>query len=51
MTSLAEVTGRSGLLTCFRKRVAWRFAQEQGLRQRIVSRERALPAAAPAAAA
>jgi len=42
-TSLAEVTGRTGLLPCFRKRIAWRFAQECGLRQRIVSPARALP--------
>jgi len=42
-TSLAEVTGRPApLLPCFRKRLAWRFAQECGMRQRIVSRERAL---------
>jgi hypothetical protein len=45
-TSVAEVTGRSGLLPCFRKRVAHRFAQEVGLRQRIVSPQRALPATA-----
>jgi lipoyl(octanoyl) transferase len=44
-TSLAAETGRDGdLLPCFRKRVAWRFAQEQGMRQRLVSRERALGA-------
>ncbi|MBX5439921.1 MAG: lipoyl(octanoyl) transferase LipB [Solirubrobacteraceae bacterium] len=45
-TSLAEVTGRTGLLPCFRKRIAWRFAQECGLRQRIVSPARSLPAPA-----
>jgi lipoate-protein ligase B len=49
-TSLSEVTGRSGLLACFRKRIAYRFAQEVGERQRIVSRERALPSTAPAGA-
>jgi lipoyl(octanoyl) transferase len=42
-TSVAEVTGRSGTLRCVRKRVAWRFAQECGLRQRLVSPARALP--------
>jgi lipoyl(octanoyl) transferase len=42
-TSLAEVTGATGaLLPCFRKRLAWRLAQACGMRQRIVSRERAL---------
>jgi lipoate-protein ligase B len=45
-TSVAEVSGRDGLLRCVRKRVAWRFAQECGLRQRLVSPARALPAAA-----
>jgi lipoyl(octanoyl) transferase len=46
-TSLQQASGRSGpLLPCFRKRLAWRFAQEHGMRQRLVSRERALPAAA-----
>jgi lipoyl(octanoyl) transferase len=44
-TSVAEVLGRSGTLRCMRKRVAWRFAQECGLRQRLVSPQRALPAA------
>jgi lipoyl(octanoyl) transferase len=43
-TSVAEVLGRSGTLRCMRKRVAWRFAQECGLRQRLVSPQRALPA-------
>ncbi|HEU4656274.1 MAG TPA: lipoyl(octanoyl) transferase LipB [Capillimicrobium sp.] len=46
-TSLALETGREGpLLPCLRKRVAWRFAQECGMRQRLVSPARALPAAA-----
>jgi lipoyl(octanoyl) transferase len=40
MTSLSAETGRSGGMQCFRKRVAWRFAQAYGLRQRIVSLER-----------
>ena len=33
-------TGRTGGMRCFRKRVAWRFAQAFGLRQRIVSPRR-----------
>lgn len=50
-TSLALETGRDDdPMPCFRKRVAWRYAQALGLRQRLVSRERALAAAAPAAA-
>jgi lipoyl(octanoyl) transferase len=36
MTSLHLETGRTGGMSCFRKRVAWRFAQAYGLRQRIV---------------
>jgi lipoyl(octanoyl) transferase len=40
MTSLCKETGRTGGMSCFRKRVAWRFAEAYGLRQRIVSRER-----------
>ncbi|UGS33929.1 lipoyl(octanoyl) transferase LipB [Capillimicrobium parvum] len=49
-TSVAEQTGATGArLPCLRKRLAWRFAQECGMRQRIVSRERALaPLLAPA---
>jgi lipoyl(octanoyl) transferase len=42
MTSLAAETGRAGdPMPCFRKRVAWRFAQAAGRRQRLVSPERA----------
>ncbi len=37
MTSLYVETQRSGGMSCFRKRMAWRFAQAYGLRQRIVS--------------
>ncbi len=37
MTSLYLETGRTGGMSCFRKRVAWRFAGAYGLRQRIVS--------------
>jgi lipoyl(octanoyl) transferase len=40
MTSLYLETGRTGGMSCFRKRVAWRFAEAYGLRQRIVSLER-----------
>ena len=48
-TSVAEVTGAPGTLRCLRKRVAWRFAQECGLRQRLVSPARGLPGARPRA--
>src|SRR3954467_879589 len=40
MTSLYKETGLTGGMGCFRKRVAWRFAQAYGLRQRIVSLDR-----------
>ena len=40
MTSVCRETGRAGQLACFRKRVAWRFAEAFDMRQRIVSRER-----------
>jgi lipoate-protein ligase B len=42
MTSLYKETGRVGALGCFRKRVAWRFSEAYGLRQRIVSLDRLL---------
>jgi lipoate-protein ligase B len=42
MTSLYKETGRTGGMGCFRKRVAWRFADAYGLRQRIVSLDRLL---------
>ncbi|MDQ3933303.1 MAG: lipoyl(octanoyl) transferase LipB [Actinomycetota bacterium] len=45
MTSLLAETGRTGAMRCFRKRMAWRFAQAMGRRQRIVSAERLLDAA------
>ena len=48
MTSLYKETRRTGGMSCFRKRVAWRFAEAYGLRQRIVSLDR-LRAAAPVA--
>ncbi len=40
MTSLYKETRRLDGMSCFRKRVAWRFAEAYGLRQRIVSPER-----------
>ena len=36
MTSIALETGRTGGLPCFRKRVAYAYAQAHGMRQRIV---------------
>jgi lipoate-protein ligase B len=40
MTSVARETGRGRALPCFRKRMAWRFAEAFGRRQRIVSARR-----------
>jgi lipoyl(octanoyl) transferase len=41
MTSVAvESVGRAPFLPCFRKRMAWRFAEAHGSRQRLVSRAR-----------
>ena len=42
MTSVARETGRERSLPCFRKRMAWRFAEAFGLRQRLVSGRRLL---------
>jgi len=42
MTSVAQETGRAGSLPCFRKRMAYRFAEAFGRRQRLVSLERLL---------
>ncbi len=42
MTSLYLNTGLTGGMDCFRKRVAWRFAQAFGKRQRLVSLDRML---------
>jgi lipoyl(octanoyl) transferase len=42
MTSLYKETGHLDGMRCFRKRVAWRFADAYGLRQRIVSLDRLL---------
>jgi len=63
MTSLCNERGRSPFLhpdgarkgsvpsmKCFRKRVAWRFAEAYGLRQRLVSMERLLTPVASEAA-
>jgi lipoyl(octanoyl) transferase len=47
MTSLLAETGRTDGMRCFRKRMAWRFAEAFGRRQRIVSADRLLGAAAP----
>jgi lipoate-protein ligase B len=40
MTSVSMATGESPSLPCFRKRMAWRFAEAFGMRQRIVSPRR-----------
>jgi lipoate-protein ligase B len=42
MTSVSKETGRGPSLPCFRKRMAWRFAEAFGMRQRIVSPGRVL---------
>jgi lipoate-protein ligase B len=44
ITSVAKATGRYEGLSCFRKRMAYRFAQAYGMRQRITSLERLAPA-------
>ncbi len=48
MTSLCAETGRADGMHCFRKRMAWRFAEAVGMRQRIVTPQRLLDAALPA---
>jgi lipoate-protein ligase B len=40
VTSVAKETGSSRSLPCFRKRMAWRFSEAFGMRQRIVSERR-----------
>jgi lipoyl(octanoyl) transferase len=40
MTSVSKASGRSDGISCFRKRMAYRFAQAYGMRQRITSLER-----------
>jgi lipoyl(octanoyl) transferase len=42
MTSVSRETGRPRSLPCFRKRMAYRFAQAYGRRQRLVSPRRLL---------
>jgi lipoyl(octanoyl) transferase len=42
VTSVARETGRARSLPCFRKRIAWRFAEAFGMRQRLVSERRLL---------
>jgi lipoate-protein ligase B len=42
MTSVSRATGRTRSLPCFRKRMAWRFAEAFGMRQRIVPAGRLL---------
>ena len=42
MTSMSRETGRAGSLPCFRKRMAYRFAEAFGRRQRLVSLGRLL---------
>jgi lipoate-protein ligase B len=49
MTSVAKETGRGRALPCFRKRMAWRFAEAFGRRQRLVSAHRILEREAVAA--
>jgi lipoyl(octanoyl) transferase len=48
MTSLYLETRRTGGMSCFRKRAAWRFAEAFGERQRIVSLDRLLGDREPA---
>jgi hypothetical protein len=40
VTSLSAQTGRTPTLPCFRRRLAFHFAEAFGLRQRLVSLER-----------
>jgi lipoyl(octanoyl) transferase len=47
MTSVCRETGRGDALPCFRRSMAWRFAQAYGRRQRLVSRHRLARTAAP----
>jgi lipoyl(octanoyl) transferase len=42
MTSVCQIHGRAPSLPCFRKRMAYAFAQEHGRRQRLVSLRRLL---------
>jgi lipoyl(octanoyl) transferase len=49
-SAVVQQTGPVPLMKCFRKRVAWRFAEAYGLRQRLVSPERLLGAPVASAA-
>jgi lipoate-protein ligase B len=49
MTSVSRETGRAGSLPCFRRRMAYRFAEASGRRQRLVSARRLLEREAVAA--
>jgi lipoyl(octanoyl) transferase len=49
MTSVSKATGRPGGMSCFRKRMGYRFAQAYDMRQRITSLDRLTPRAAPVA--
>jgi lipoyl(octanoyl) transferase len=49
VTSVARETGRSPSLPCFRKRMAYRFSEAFGRRQRLVSLQRLLEREAVAA--
>jgi lipoyl(octanoyl) transferase len=42
MTSVSKETGRAEGISCFRKRMAYRFAKAYGIRQRITSLDRLL---------
>jgi lipoyl(octanoyl) transferase len=48
MTSLYVETKRTGGMPCFRKRVAWRFSEAFGMRQRIVTLPRLVGEPEPA---
>jgi lipoate-protein ligase B len=48
MTSILKETGRTDVLGCYRKRVAYRMAEALGLRQRLVSAERLVGEPVPA---
>jgi lipoyl(octanoyl) transferase len=50
MTSVSREAGRAPTLPCLRKRVAYRFAEAHGRRQRLVTPQRLEAALAPAAA-
>src|SRR5207248_961526 len=45
MTSVCREAGRGDHMSCFRKRMAYRFAQAYGMRQRLSSLERLMPKA------